>query len=130
MKDEIKIIPFMSEDLMHLTKKNEGGKKAIAIAPEARLKHISGPAVSAFLGDELVCCAGIQTEGIGEVWACFSEEAIKRKLALLKTCRAELEGTLRVHRIWRLWSESPDTEPRKNFIKHMHFRKIEAYVRG
>ena len=104
--------------------------EGVEIAPEARLKHISGPAVSAFMDDELVCCAGIQTEGIGEVWASFSEEALKRKLSLLKKCRAELEGMMRVHRIWRLWSESPNTEPRKNFIEHMCFRKIEAFVRG
>lgn len=121
-KPEIKIIPFMAQDLMQL--------EGIEMASESRLKHISGPAVSAFIGDELVACAGIQTEGIGEVWACFSEKAIEKKLALLKTCRAELEGMMRVHRIWRLWSESPDTEPRKNFIKRMHFRKIESYVRG
>lgn len=129
--EDIKIISYMSDDLIHLTNKNEGEDKAIAIAPEARLKHVSGPAVSAFLGDELVCCAGIQFEGVGEVWAAFSEEAIKRKHALLKTCRTELEEMMRVHRIWRLWSESPNTEPRKNFIEHMGFHKIiDAYTRG
>lgn len=120
--NKIEVIPFMAEDLMRLN--------GVEIAPEARLKHVSGPAVSAYLGDELVCCAGIQTEGIGEVWACFSEEAIKKKLSLLKTCTAELEGMMRVHRIWRLWSEPPDTPSRRNFIKHMGFRKIEAFTRG
>lgn len=122
MNSEIKIIPFMSEDLMHL--------EGVEIAPEARMKHISGPAVSAFLDDKLVACAGIQTEGIGEIWASFSNEALEKKLTLLKKCRTELEGMMRIHRIWRLWSESPDTKPRVNFIEHLGFRKIEAFLRG
>jgi len=120
--DEIKIIPFMAEDLMHLD--------GVEMAPEARLKHVSGPAISAYIDDELVCCAGIQTEGVGEVWASFSEKALERKLTLLKKCRAELEGMMRVHKIWRLWSESPDTGPRMNFIKKMYFRELTAFVRG
>jgi len=119
---DIKIIPFMAEDLMRL--------EGLEMAAEARLKQISGPAVSAFLDGKLVLCAGIQTEGIGEVWASVSKEAQKKKVTLLKKCRAELDGMLRVHRIWRLWSESPDTEPSKNFIEHLGFRKIEAYTRG
>jgi len=124
---EIVIIPFMAEDLIRL--------QGTEIAPEARLKHVSGNAVSVFLDDELLCCAGIQTEGIGEAWACFSEE-IKKKLTLnqkcntLERCAAELEGIMRVHRIWRLWSENPDTEMRVKFIKHLGFHKIEAYTRG
>lgn len=119
---DMKIIPFMAEDLMRL--------EGVEMASEARLKQISGPGLSVFLDGKLVACAGIQTEGIGEVWASFSEEAIKKKVTLLKECRGELDGMLRVHRIWRLWSESPDTEQRKNFIEHLGFRKIEAYTRG
>ena len=121
-EERIKVIPFMAEDLMRL--------EGLEMAAEARLKHISGPAVSAFLDGELVLCAGIQTEGIGEVWLSVSEDAKKQKLTLLKKCRGELEGMMRVHKIWRLWSESPDTDARINFIKHLGFRKIEAYTKG
>lgn len=123
MKEKIQIFKFNPEDMLSLLKNTD-------CADNARLKQISGPALSIFLNDELVSCAGIQTSGVGEAWAFFSEKAKEHKRALLVETKKYLDFLIRENDLWHIWAECPDEIVKQNFLEHLNFRKIQAFVRG
>jgi len=96
----------------------------------ARINQISGPAYTAVDDDRILGCGGIRVLGVGEVWALYSEEAKAKKKDLLVHTRYWLDRMMREKSLYRLWSECPEPLPNQNFLKHMDFRKLEAYLRG
>lgn len=119
----IQFIKFSVEDAFHIL----GNLDNINAA---RLNEVSGPAYSAFHNGELLGCGGIRALGIGEAWAIYTEKAKEHKKELLKQSRIWLDKMMRDERIWRLWSESPKIETNQNFLKHMGFRELQAFLRG
>lgn len=122
-ENKIQVFKFSPEDMMQLL-------KTVDCASDARFKQIAGPALSIFLNDDLVACAGIQTTGVGEAWAIFSEKAKKERRALLVETKKYLDFLIREHDLWRIWAESPETKPQESFLEHLNFRKLKAFVRG
>ncbi len=119
---EIKIVKFSSEDFQRITGSND-------MIDAARLNQTAGPCYTAIQGKKVLGCGGVRIIGVGEAWSLYSEEAKKKKLTLLKETRAWLEAIMRNHAMQRIWSECPDP-PNENFIKHLQFRKLDAYLRG
>jgi len=99
-----------------------------------RLNQVSGPAYSAYLNNKLVACGGIRTVGIGECWAIYSpkarEDSFERKRQIVVHTRAWLDRIIRDESLWHVWSESPKAKPNQNFLEHMGFRKMPAFLRG
>lgn len=120
--DEVNVVKFSVEDAIRI-----GG---IELADAARLNQISGPAYSAFLNDKLVACGGVRIVGVGEAWALYSPEALKHKIKLLKHSRIWLDNMTRNESLWRIWSECPEPKPNQNFLEHMNFNEVKAYLRG
>jgi len=133
------------------TYSNEDAIRILGTDPEicntARLNQVSGPAYTAFKDDKPVACGGIRTVGVGEVWALYSPEIVlnenerssefikseqRRKDVeeILTQTRLWLETMMRNERLWRLYSESPESEANKKFLRHLGFRMIEAFLRG
>lgn len=96
----------------------------------ARINLVTGPAYSAFLNNELVACGGVRVLGIGEAWALYDKKALEKKLSLLKHSKAWLNRIIRDEKLWRIWSECPEPKPNQNFLEHMKFRQLPAFLRG
>ena len=118
---DIKFIKFSVEDAFRILGN-------IDDINTARLNEVSGPAYSAFHNGELLGCGGIRHLGIGEAWAIYTEKAKEHRKELLRQSRLWLDKMMRDEKIWRLWSEAPENN--QNFLKHMSFRKTEAFLRG
>ena len=121
MSDEVKIVKFSVEDAIRI-----GG---VELSDVARLNQIAGPCFSAIVDGNVVGCGGVRISGVGEAWALYGDKAKEMKLSLLKQTRIWLETIMREHSLHRIWSECPDM-PNENFIKHLNFRKLDAYLRG
>lgn len=121
MSNEVEIVKFSVEDML---------KIAPNLSDVARLNQQTGPAYTAIHEGKVVGCCGVRIDGIGEAWALYSDKAKKDlSLSMLKKTQEYLELIMRNHALYRLWSESPTSE-NENFIKHMDFRKLTAYLRG
>lgn len=123
-QDRIQVKKFQPEDMLHIIGNTEES------AANARLNQVSGPAYSYFLDGKLVGCGGVRIAGVGEAWACYAPEAMKHKSGLLLHSGATLDQIKRDEHLWRLWSESPEQKPNQNFLKHLNFREVKAYIRG
>jgi len=125
--DKITFEKFSVEDACHLLGSNDE-------LDTARINLVTGPAYSAYLNNQLVACGGIRVRGIGEVWAIYSEKArednFTRNKQIVVNTRAWLDRIIRDERLWRVWSESPQAKPNQNFLEHMRFRKLPAFLRG
>ena len=120
---EIEIVKFTVEDACALAGSTD-------MADAFRLNQQTGPCYTAVHKGEIVGCCGVRIDGIGEAWASYSEKAKKDlKLTLLKETRNHLDMIMRNHALYRLWSECP-LPPNENFIEHLNFRKLDAYLRG
>ncbi len=122
MSEEIKIVKFAVEDFQRITGSND-------MIDAARLNQTAGPCYTAIQGKKVLGCGGVRILGVGEAWALNSEKAKGMKLSLLRETREWLETIIRNHAMQRIWSECPDP-PNENFIKHLQFRKLDAYLRG
>ena len=94
-----------------------------------RLNQQTGPGYTVVEDGKILGCGGIRTQGIGEAWALYSPEAKDRRRELLEKTRYWMDMMAREERLWRIWSEAP-IAPNVNFIKHLGFEKIEAYLKG
>ena len=119
---EIQIVKFSAEDFGRITGNNE-------MIDTARLNQIAGPCYTAIKDGKVLGCGGVRVDGVGEVWAMNSEEAKGMKLSLLRESRAWLDVIIRNNALQRLWSEAP-VPCNENFIKHLNFRELKAYLRG
>jgi hypothetical protein len=120
---EVEIVKFTVEDALAMEGSNE-------LSNAYRLNQQTGPCYTAVHKGEIVGCCGVRIDGIGEVWASYSEKAKKDlKLSMLKQTKIYLDKIMREHALYRLWSESP-IDKNCNFIEHMNFHKINAYLRG
>lgn len=122
MSEEIKIVRFSVEDACQIW----GSTDKINIA---RLNQIAGPCYTAVQGKEVLGCGGVRVDGVGEAWALYSDKAKEMKLSLLRETRNWLDAIIRHNTLQRIWSECPEPQ-NQNFIKHLHFREIDAYLRG
>lgn len=120
--EDIKIVKFSVEDFQRITGSND-------MIDAARLNQTAGPCYTALQGKKVLGCGGVRILGVGEVWAMNSEEAKNMKLSLLRETREWLEVIMRNHAMQRLWSEAP-IPCNQNFIEHLQFRKLSAYLRG
>lgn len=121
--EEIQFVKFSVEDAFRIL----GNLDDIN---SVRLNMVSGPGYSAFHNGELLGCGGIRQRGIGEAWAIYTEKAKEHKKELLKQSRIWLDRMMRDERIWRVWSETPKIEANQNFLKHLGFRELQAFLRG
>ena len=119
---EIKIVKFSTEDFQRITGSND-------MIDAARLNQTAGPCYTAIQGNKVLGCGGVRILGVGEVWAMNSEKAKGMKLSLLRETRERLEVIMRNHALQILWSEAP-IPCNQNFIEHLKFTKIQAYLRG
>ncbi len=122
MNEEIKIVKFSVEDMIKIL----GSTEKVDVA---RFNQIAGPCFTAVQGKEILGCGGVRFEGVGEAWSLYSDKAKEMKLSLLKHTRIWLDIIMRKEGLHRIWSECPDP-PNENFIKHLQFRKLDAYLRG
>ncbi len=122
MSEDIKIVKFSAEDFQRITGSND-------MIDSARLNQTAGPCYTAIQGKEVLGCGGVRILGVGEAWALYSDKAKEMKLSLLKETREWLETIIRNHAMQRIWSEPP-IPCNQNFIEHLKFTKIQAYLRG
>jgi hypothetical protein len=99
---EVQIVKFTVEDALAMEGSNE-------LSNAYRLNQQTGP-----------CYTAVHK----------GEKAKKDlKLSMLKQTKIYLDKIMREHALYRLWSESP-IDKNCNFIEHMNFHKINAYLRG
>jgi len=123
MSNEVEIVKFSVEDAIAMDGSNE-------LTNVYRLNQQTGPCYTAVHKGEIVGCCGVRIDGIGEAWAVYNDKARKDlKLSMLKQTQLYLDKIMRDHVLYRLWSESPTPE-NENFIEHMGFRKLTAFLRG
>ena len=120
---EVEIVKFSVEDAIAMQQSTD-------MVDVFRLNQQTGPCYTAVHKGKIVGCCGVRIDGIGESWASFNEKARKDlKLSMLKQTRIYLDKIMREHTLYRCWSESPTPE-NENFIEHMGFRKLTAFLRG
>ena len=120
---EVEIVRFTVEDAIALDGSTE-------LTDAYRLNQQTGPCWTAVHEGEIVGCCGVRIDGVAEVWANYSQKAKNDlKLSMLKKTQLYLDKVMRDHALYRLWSESP-IDKNCNFIEHLGFRKLPAYLRG
>lgn len=101
-----------------------------AVAANARLNQVAGPAHSIFLDGRLAGCGGIRVAGVGEAWACYTPEALEHVWDVFKKSREFIELMVREQHLWRMWAEmSVQDDRHRAFLKRLNFHQVEAYVR-
>lgn len=123
-EEDIKLYDYQPEDMMRLLKNTD-------CAESARLKHLAGPAISIFYKNELVACAGIQHEGVGEGWLILSENAKnEHPIITINSSKDIFDFIMRKYKFWHIWAETSNEIKDKLFLEHLNFRKVEAFLRG
>lgn len=121
MSSDIQIVKFSVEDMLAIDP---------TLSDVARLNQQTGPAYTAIQDGKILGCGGIRTDGVGEAWMINSQKVKdEMKFSLLKETRKWLEVMIRNQVLYRVWSESP-IPCNQNFIEHLGFRKLSAYLRG
>ena len=123
-QERMQVKKFQPDDMLYIVGNNEEN------AANARLNQVAGPAYSYFLDGKLVGCGGVRIAGVGEAWAAYTPEALEHKSGLLLHSRTTLDQIKRDEHLWRMWSESPEAEPNQNFLKHLNFSEVKAFLRG
>lgn len=96
----------------------------------ARINQIAGPAYTAVIDGKPVGCGGVRVAGVGEAWALYSEQTKETRKELLRHTRYWMDRIIREESLWRLWSECPEQLPNRNFLEHVGFAKVQAFLRG
>jgi len=92
---------------------------------QAAFNQATGPAYSFFDGDELLACGGARTYGVGEAWLMVSEKVRgEMKKTLIETTAHVIDKIVREQSLWRLWA---NTDRSENFLRHIGFKKVDAF---
>jgi hypothetical protein len=95
--------------------------------PQANLNQSAGPAYSFYEDKKLICCGGVRIYGVGEAWLLTTDENRRNHAkTIMRVSKEQLDKVIRENSLWRLWAETKVSE---NFLEHLGFEPMKAFVR-
>ncbi len=129
----IEIRPFKPEHALILPVRDieQGMKNNEDFAKWAQDNNTPGTSYSAFVGDTLLGCGGIQIlwKGVGEGWVLFSSEVTNHKIAIYRIVKKLLEKMIKENNLYRVQAHVRcDFGAALNFVEQLGFT-VEGRMR-
>lgn len=123
------LVPFRAEHLMAFVDRDNWTREGWDVAFQ---KEQSGPAYTAFVGDQILGCAGVAIiwAGHGVCWVSFSKIAADYGVWFTRICKRVIEDTIRSHSLCRLEAVvAQDNPTNRKWIEMLKFTEEKGCAR-